>query len=93
MSKPYIILRATTLEALEQAVAGHMAAGYAPTGGPFNAGQFAPPHPTIAQAMVHSEGAGVAHDIRKRELDHAPGRVPSMGGRKTGASKGKANVS
>lgn len=61
MSKPYIILRATTLEALEQAVAGHMAAGYAPAGGLFNASAFAPPHSTIAQAMVHRDGEAVAH--------------------------------
>lgn len=92
MSKPYIILRATTLEALEQAVAGHMAAGYAPVGGPVNATAFSPPFNTIAQAMVHREGAAAVHSSGRRELGPAPESVPSMG-HKRGTGSKKANVS
>lgn len=69
MSKPYIIIRATTIEALEAAVGGHIAAGYTPQGGPFNASPFAPPHNTIAQAMVQSEDAPAnSHELKSPAL-------------------------
>jgi hypothetical protein len=49
---PYIIVTAQSLDFLAVEVQLKIAAGYLPTGGPFNAGVYALPHTGISQAMV-----------------------------------------
>jgi hypothetical protein len=49
---PYIIVTGTSLQCLQIEVQLKIKDGYQPTGGPFNAGPFHPPHGGLAQAMV-----------------------------------------
>ncbi len=64
---PYILVTGTTAESLVIEVQLKMELGYQPTGGPFHAGHFMPPHGGLAQAMVwNGPTAPVVTNLDKR---------------------------